>query len=104
MRTTIAAGYSSVLALPGCGRVSGRSDLTWEESVRLDLRYVENWSLGQDALIMWKTPSAVFTGSGRIRRLLFSAARRGGGLIARDDSRCDAGCDSGAAGPVAVDG
>ena len=30
--------------LTGLWQVSGRSDLTWEESVRLDLRYVENWS------------------------------------------------------------
>ena len=31
--------------LTGLWQISGRSDLTWEESVRLDLRYVENWSL-----------------------------------------------------------
>ncbi len=50
--------------LTGLWQVSGRSDLSWEESVRLDLRYVENWSLGQDALILWKTVSAVLRGSG----------------------------------------
>lgn len=50
--------------LTGLWQVSGRSDLSWEESVRLDLRYVENWSLGQDALILWKTASAVLHGSG----------------------------------------
>ncbi|MGI8879717.1 MAG: sugar transferase [Jatrophihabitans sp.] len=50
--------------LTGLWQVSGRSDLSWEESVRLDLRYVENWSLGQDALILWKTASAVLRGSG----------------------------------------
>jgi lipopolysaccharide/colanic/teichoic acid biosynthesis glycosyltransferase len=38
--------------------------LSWEESVRLDLRYVENWSLSQDAQILWKTASAVIKGSG----------------------------------------
>src|SRR3712207_8406803 len=31
--------------LTGLWQISGRSDLSWEESVRLDLRYVENWSL-----------------------------------------------------------
>ena len=50
--------------LTGLWQVSGRSDLSWEESVRLDLRYVENWSLGQDALILWKTAAAVLQGSG----------------------------------------
>ena len=50
--------------LTGLWQVSGRSDLSWDESVRLDLRYVENWSLGQDALILWKTLSAVLRGSG----------------------------------------
>lgn len=50
--------------LTGLWQVNGRSDLTWEESVRLDLRYVENWSLALDLQIMWKTWSAVVRGSG----------------------------------------
>ena len=50
--------------LTGLWQVSGRSDLSWEESVRLDLRYVENWSLALDAMIIWKTGSAVLRGSG----------------------------------------
>jgi exopolysaccharide biosynthesis polyprenyl glycosylphosphotransferase len=50
--------------LTGLWQVSGRSDLTWEESVRIDLRYVENWSLMLDLLILWKTASAVFKGDG----------------------------------------
>jgi lipopolysaccharide/colanic/teichoic acid biosynthesis glycosyltransferase len=41
--------------LTGLWQISGRSDLDWEESVRLDLRYVEQWSLALDALIVWKT-------------------------------------------------
>src|SRR5579859_1233909 len=41
--------------LTGLWQVSGRSDLSWEESVRLDLRYVENWSFALDLQIMWKT-------------------------------------------------
>ncbi|WP_433333609.1 sugar transferase [Spirillospora sp. CA-294931] len=50
--------------LTGLWQVNGRSDLTWEESVRLDLRYVDNWSLTLDLQIMWKTWSVVFRGSG----------------------------------------
>ncbi len=50
--------------LTGLWQVSGRSDLSWEESVRLDLRYVENWSLMLDLLILWKTAAAVFRGDG----------------------------------------
>ncbi len=48
----------------GLWQVSGRSNLTWEESVRLDLRYVENWSLVLDFSILWKTGHAVLRGSG----------------------------------------
>jgi exopolysaccharide biosynthesis polyprenyl glycosylphosphotransferase len=50
--------------LTGLWQISGRSDLSWEESVRLDLRYVENWSLALDAVILWKTARAVVTSSG----------------------------------------
>jgi exopolysaccharide biosynthesis polyprenyl glycosylphosphotransferase len=48
----------------GLWQVSGRSDLAWEESVRLDLRYVENWSLTMDLHILWKTLHAVITKHG----------------------------------------
>jgi exopolysaccharide biosynthesis polyprenyl glycosylphosphotransferase len=50
--------------LTGLWQVSGRSDLSWEESVRLDLRYVENWSFTLDLQIMWKTISVLMRGSG----------------------------------------
>jgi exopolysaccharide biosynthesis polyprenyl glycosylphosphotransferase len=50
--------------LTGLWQVSGRSDLSWEESVRLDLRYVENWSFALDLQILWKTISVIFRGSG----------------------------------------
>ncbi|MEW9529015.1 sugar transferase [Microbispora sp. NPDC049125] len=50
--------------LTGLWQVNGRSDLSWEESVRLDLRYVENWSLMLDLQILWKTWSAVARGAG----------------------------------------
>lgn len=41
--------------LTGLWQVSGRSNLTWEQSIRLDLYYVENWSLIGDLLILVKT-------------------------------------------------
>lgn len=50
--------------MTGLWQVSGRSDLSWEESVRLDLSYVENWSIMQDALILWKTVRAVLAKDG----------------------------------------
>ncbi len=50
--------------LTGLWQISGRSDLPWEEAVRLDLRYVENWSLATDLLILWKTGRAVLSRSG----------------------------------------
>ncbi|PZG42444.1 UDP-phosphate galactose phosphotransferase [Spongiactinospora gelatinilytica] len=50
--------------MTGLWQVSGRSDLSWEESVRLDLRYVENWSLVLDLQILWKTWAAVISGEG----------------------------------------
>jgi lipopolysaccharide/colanic/teichoic acid biosynthesis glycosyltransferase len=50
--------------LTGLWQVSGRSDLSWEDSVRLDLRYVENWSFALDLQIMWKTIWALVGRSG----------------------------------------
>jgi exopolysaccharide biosynthesis polyprenyl glycosylphosphotransferase len=50
--------------MTGLWQVSGRSNLPWEEAERLDLRYVENWSLALDLQILWKTGSAVIRGSG----------------------------------------
>ncbi|WP_163769260.1 sugar transferase [Mycolicibacterium parafortuitum] len=50
--------------ITGLWQVSGRSDLSWEDSVRLDLFYVENWSMVSDLLIAVKTVKAVFTHSG----------------------------------------
>ncbi|MFC9997678.1 sugar transferase [Nocardia sp. NPDC127526] len=48
----------------GLWQVSGRSDLPWDEAVRLDLSYVENWSMMQDLLIIKKTISAVARSEG----------------------------------------
>lgn len=50
--------------MTGLWQVSGRSDLSWEDSVRLDLYYVENWSLTQDLMILWRTTRAVLQGGG----------------------------------------
>jgi len=50
--------------LTGLWQVSGRSDLSHAEAERLDLYYVENWSLALDLQVLWKTGSAVIRGSG----------------------------------------
>ncbi len=50
--------------MTGLWQVSGRNDLSWEESVRLDLYYVENWSVALDAMVLWKTLAAVIHGRG----------------------------------------
>jgi lipopolysaccharide/colanic/teichoic acid biosynthesis glycosyltransferase len=50
--------------ITGLWQVSGRSDLSWEDSVRLDLFYVENWSMISDLLIAVKTVRAVLSHSG----------------------------------------
>ena len=50
--------------ITGLWQVSGRSDLSIEDSVRLDVRYVENWSLLLDLQILWKTCWAVGKGAG----------------------------------------
>lgn len=50
--------------LTGLWQVSGRSNLSWQDSVRLDLYYVENWSLAGDLIIILRTVRAVFRGTG----------------------------------------
>jgi exopolysaccharide biosynthesis polyprenyl glycosylphosphotransferase len=50
--------------LTGLWQVSGRSDLEGDDAIRLDLRYVENWSLSLDLQILWKTISAVMAKRG----------------------------------------
>jgi lipopolysaccharide/colanic/teichoic acid biosynthesis glycosyltransferase len=50
--------------MTGLWQVSGRSDLSWEDSIRLDLRYVENWSLTVDLVILMRTATVVMRGSG----------------------------------------
>jgi len=50
--------------ITGLWQVSGRSDLSWDESVRLDLRYVENWSVMNDLQIMWRTAKVMVQPNG----------------------------------------
>jgi exopolysaccharide biosynthesis polyprenyl glycosylphosphotransferase len=50
--------------MTGLWQVNGRSDLSREDAVRLDLRYVENWSLALDLQVLWKTCAAVVKGRG----------------------------------------
>jgi len=66
------AGYSAEAirrlrvrpGMTGLWQVSGRSDLTWEQSLLLDLRYVDNWSMTLDLSILWRTVRAVVQGRG----------------------------------------
>jgi lipopolysaccharide/colanic/teichoic acid biosynthesis glycosyltransferase len=50
--------------MTGLWQVSGRSDLSWDQSIELDLAYVENWSLSRDFAILARTFGAVLHGSG----------------------------------------
>lgn len=50
--------------ITGPWQVGGRSDLSWEESVRLDLRYVENWSVLSDIVLMWRTAKVMIKPEG----------------------------------------
>lgn len=50
--------------MTGLWQVSGRSDISFEEAIRLDVHYVENWSMTTDLFILWKTVRAVFASDG----------------------------------------
>ncbi|KQM60836.1 polyprenyl glycosylphosphotransferase [Agreia sp. Leaf210] len=50
--------------ITGLWQVSGRSNLSWEDTVRLDLYYVENWSITGDIHILWRTAKAVIARDG----------------------------------------
>lgn len=61
------AAHRRLLVKPGMSglwQVSGRSALSWEDALRLDLYYVENWSLGQDVIILLRTFRAVIAPDG----------------------------------------
>ncbi len=50
--------------ITGLWQVSGRSELSWDDAVRLDLYYVDNWSLAFDLVILWRTIGVVFARRG----------------------------------------
>jgi exopolysaccharide biosynthesis polyprenyl glycosylphosphotransferase len=50
--------------ITGLWQVSGRSDLSWDDAVRLDLYYVDNWSLAFDLTILWRTVGVVLARKG----------------------------------------
>ena len=50
--------------ITGLWQISGRSNLSWEDTVRLDLFYVENWSMTGDVIILWRTAKAVLARDG----------------------------------------
>ena len=62
--------------MTGLWQVSGRSDLSWDDAVRLDLYYVDNWSLAFDLVILWRTVGVVLPGAGVLtdRSLVFPQA------------------------------
>jgi lipopolysaccharide/colanic/teichoic acid biosynthesis glycosyltransferase len=50
--------------ITGWAQVNGRNGLTWEQKFELDVWYVDNWSLGLDLLILWRTAAAVLRREG----------------------------------------
>jgi len=50
--------------MTGLWQVSGRSNLSWQDAVMLDLYYVENWSISLDMIIILRTTKAVVAGGG----------------------------------------
>ncbi|HEY3481826.1 MAG TPA: sugar transferase, partial [Streptomyces sp.] len=50
--------------ITGLWQVSGRSELSWDETLALDLRYVDNWSFTGDVDVMARTLRAVVDGRG----------------------------------------
>jgi exopolysaccharide biosynthesis polyprenyl glycosylphosphotransferase len=56
--------YNVLPGLTGLWQVAGRSDLTFDDLVRLDFYYLENWSIWLDITILFKTPFAVFSRKG----------------------------------------
>ena len=50
--------------MTGLWQVSGRSSLNWDETLRLDLRYVDNWTFGTDLGLLWRTIGVVLRGTG----------------------------------------
>ena len=53
--------YLVLPGITGLWQISGRSNLTFDDLVRLDFYYIENWSIWLDISILFKTPFAVFS-------------------------------------------
>ena len=51
--------YLVLPGVTGLWQIAGRSDLSFDDLVRLDFYYIDNWSLGLDVAILLKTPFAV---------------------------------------------
>lgn len=62
----VAAGRRLLVkpGITGLWQISGRSDLSWEDAIRWDLYYVENWSLVDDLLTLLRTVAVVFRSRG----------------------------------------
>ena len=56
--------YNVLPGITGLWQVAGRSDLTFDDLVRLDFYYLENWSIWLDVSILFKTPFAVIARKG----------------------------------------
>jgi exopolysaccharide biosynthesis polyprenyl glycosylphosphotransferase len=56
--------YLVLPGITGLWQISGRSNLTFDDLVRLDFYYIENWSIWLDISILFKTPLAVFSRRG----------------------------------------
>jgi exopolysaccharide biosynthesis polyprenyl glycosylphosphotransferase len=56
--------YNVLPGITGLWQIAGRSDLTFDDLVRLDFYYLENWSIWLDVTILFKTPVAVFAQRG----------------------------------------
>lgn len=50
--------------ITGWAQVRGRNDLSWEERIKLDVEYIENWSLARDLAVLVRTPAVVLAGTG----------------------------------------
>jgi exopolysaccharide biosynthesis polyprenyl glycosylphosphotransferase len=50
--------------ISGLWQVSGRSDITYEERVRIDMHYIRNWSIWMDLQVIWRTPLSVISRKG----------------------------------------
>ena len=50
--------------LTGLWQISGRKEISWEDRMRLDLHYIETWSIALDVIILAKTVKAVISGRG----------------------------------------